>query len=131
MTTPPNPARPEPFSRASLFIGPLLEAYGFRLIAREYAEEEEGTAMSEYRQGDLAIRLIWEGTVRAIWVETARASGGSIISRWVDIEWSVAGKRLPLDTGLEADRLQKLATAIVAFLSRGIETASAGTDTGG
>ena len=110
----------EPFTRASIFLGPLLEVHGFRAVAREYEDDvEEGSASAEYRLGDLAIRLVWEGTERALWLESARASGGAIISRWIDIEWIAAGERRELDTDLDDARLERLATALRQFLGAG------------
>lgn len=115
-TRPPVPS--EPFTRASLYLGPLFEAHGFRCIAREYAEGVEASAWAEYRHRNLAMRLVWEGEERVLWIEAARAADGAIISRWTDIEWAVAGERLPLDTALDDSRLERLAAALVAFLSR-------------
>ncbi|MCB9519114.1 MAG: hypothetical protein H6691_09345, partial [Gemmatimonadales bacterium] len=43
-------------------------------------------------------------------------TGGSIISRWIDIEWSVAGTRQPLDTALDDARLERLGQALGRFL---------------
>jgi hypothetical protein len=51
-----------------------------------------------------------------LWLETARSTGGSIISRWTDIEWIVAGTRLDLDSTTVDARLERLAKALVAFL---------------
>ncbi len=107
----------EPFTRASLLLGPLLEAFGFRLVAREYADEPEGSASAEYLRGDIALRLVWEGEERALWIEAARATGGTVISRWTDVEWAVAGERQPLDHGIDDARLDRLAAALAAFLT--------------
>lgn len=112
MTPTPSP----PFTRASLFLGPLFEAYGFRLVAREYDDDPEGGASAEYLLGDLRLRLLYEPEAKAIWLESARQSGGSIISRWMDIEWSVAGKRLPVNADVSDARLDQLAGALAAFL---------------
>jgi hypothetical protein len=106
-----------PFTRASLFLGPLLEAYGFRLVAREYDEDPEGGASAEYLLGELRLRLLHEPEAQALWIEAARQSGGSIISRWIDIEWTVAGQRLPLNSDLSDARLDQLAEALAAFLA--------------
>lgn len=109
----------EPFTRASIYLGPILEAYGFRVVAREYADGDEGAAMSEYLKGDLALRLVWEPEARAIWIEAARSTGGSVISRWLDVEWAAAGQRLPLDTALDDARLERLAAALTSYLLPG------------
>jgi len=107
----------EPFTRASLLLGPLLEAFGFRLVAREYSDEPEGTAIAEYLRGEVALRLVWEGEARALWIEAARATGGTVISRWTDIEWVVAGERQELDRATDDARLDRLAAALAAFLT--------------
>lgn len=106
----------EPFARASLLIGPVLEHLGFQLISREYEEGVEASAFAEYARGALRLRLVWEGQERALWVETARAAGGSIISRWTDVEWIVAGQQQPVDYSLDDDRLDRLDQAVVTYL---------------
>lgn len=106
----------EPFSRASTFLGPVLEGYGFQVIAREYQDGMEASAFAEYARGALRLRLVWEGTERALWIEAGRAAGGSMISRWQDIEWIVAGEPLPTDHAVDDDRLDRLGQAIVTYL---------------
>lgn len=108
----------EPFTRASILLGPLFEAHGFRVASREYAEGSEASASAEYVLGEVRLRLVWEGGERALWVEVGRQSGGSMISRWTDIEWALAGERLELDRDLSDARLERLAKAVVAFLAR-------------
>lgn len=88
-------------------------------MAREYAEGSEASASAEYGLGDVRLRLVWEGVERVLFIECARASAASLISRWVDIEWSVAGERLDVDRDLTDARLEKLAAALVAFFDRG------------
>lgn len=105
----------QPFTRASIYLGPLFEAYGFRLVAREYSEDPEGTATAEYLRGEVALRLVWEGTERALWIEAARTTGGTVISRWLDIEWLAAGERQELDRALDDARLERLGAALAAF----------------
>ena len=107
----------EPFTRASIFLGPVIEAHGFRLVSRDYAEGSEADASAEYALGDIRLRLVWEGTARSFWIESGRQSGGSMISRWTDIEWSVAGQRLPVDEDLSDVRLERIASALAAFLN--------------
>ncbi|HET9066467.1 MAG TPA: hypothetical protein VFN22_11660 [Gemmatimonadales bacterium] len=114
---PPATVKSEPFTRASIYLGPRFEAHRFVVSAREYADEIEGAAVVEYLKGDLALRLVWEPTERALWIEAARTTGGSVISRWLDIEWVVAGERLPLDTALDIARLERLATALDRYLA--------------
>jgi hypothetical protein len=117
-----NPS--EPFTRASIYLGPHFEAHGFRPVAREYDDAPEGSAAAEYLRGTLALRLVWEGTERALWIEAARSTGGSIISRWTDIEWVVAGERRPLDTAVDDARLERLARALEAYLALARDAAS-------
>lgn len=107
----------EPFTRASIYLGPRLEAHGFVVSARTYADDSEGAASAEYLKGDLALRLVWEPTERALWIEAARSTGGSVISRWIDIEWAVAGERRPLDSALDVARLERLAAALDQYLA--------------
>lgn len=109
----------EPFTRASIFLGPLFEAHGFRVVSRDYEAGSEASASAEYSLGDVRLRLAWDGEERVIWIEAARQSGGAVVTRWTDIEWAVAGKRLPPDTDLSDSRLDTLANALVAFLARG------------
>lgn len=122
---PPSRVESEPFTRASIFLGPRFEAHGFVVTAREYADVSEGAAAAEYLKGDLALRLVWEPTERALWIEAARSTGGSVISRWLDIEWAVAGEVRPLDTALDIARLERLATAIDRYLAPRIADTSA------
>ena len=117
VVNPPVPS--EPFTRGSLYLGPLFEAHGFRVVARDYDEGIESSASAEYALGDVRLRLAWDGTERVLWIEAARQSGGAVTSRWTDIEWSVAGQRLAVDPDLSDARLETLAHALVAFLARG------------
>jgi len=103
-----------------MFLGPLIEAYGFRVVSRDYAEGSEASATAEYAMGDVRLKLVWEGEVRALWLEAGKQSGGSMISRWTDIEWAVAGKRLPVDEDLSEARLERLADALMAFLGASV-----------
>lgn len=107
----------EPFTRASLFLGPVFEQLGLRIVAREYDEGVEASAFAEYALPGLRVRLVWEGAERALWIEAAREVGGAIISRWTDIEWSVAGRRLEVDHALDDDRLDRLGEALVHYLA--------------
>jgi hypothetical protein len=119
MTARSQPVPSEPFTRASLYLGPLFEAHGFRCVAREYEEGIEATAIAEYGLGNVRLRLTWDGMERLLFIECAQAAGGAMISRWLDIEWVVAGERLDVDPDLTDARLEKLAGALVAFLARG------------
>ncbi len=108
----------EPFARASVFLGPVLEQLGFHVIAREYGDGDEANAIAEYSRGSLRLRLVWEGTERLLWVEAGRAAGGSMISRWQDVEWIVSGEQLPPDPRLDDDRLDRLGQAVVTYLGQ-------------
>lgn len=120
--TPRRTVESEPFTRASIYLGPRFEAHRCVVSAREYAEDIEGAACVEYLKGDLALRLVWEPTERALWIEAARTTGGSVISRWIDIEWVVAGERRPLDTALDVARLERLAAALDRYLAPRVAT---------
>lgn len=120
----------EPFTRASIYLGPLIEAYGFRLVSRDYAEGSEADASAEYALGDIRLRLVWEGTARSFWIESGRQSGGSMISRWTDIEWSVAGQRLPVDDDLSDARLERIASALATFLNPDVASVARSDSTG-
>lgn len=119
MTSPTQRTPSEPFTRASIYLGPLFEAHGFRCVARVYDEGDEATAIAEYGLGNVRLRLTWDGLERVLFIECAQAAGGAMISRWLDIEWVVAGERLDLDHDLTDARLERLAHALVAFLARG------------
>jgi hypothetical protein len=104
------------FERARERLVPVLEAYGFRLAEVERPAREGENAYAEYFRRGIRLRLVWEGRERALWVESAREVSAQIVSRWTDVEWSVAGARLPLDTDLSDARLERLATAVESFL---------------
>ena len=65
----------------------------------------------------LRVRLVWEGQERVLWVESASEVSAQIISRWYDVEWSLAGQRLPLDTDTSDERIERLAGALDRFLA--------------
>lgn len=118
----------EPFTRASIYLGPLFEAHGFRVVARDYEAGSEASASAEYSLGDVRLRLAWDGEERVIWIEAARQSGGAVVTRWTDIEWAVAGQRLPPDLELGDSRLETLSNALVTFLARGRDESAATPD---
>ena len=110
---------PEPFLHADQRLRPLLLDRGFRLVGVDYPERARGNASAEYVHGHLRLRLVWEGEARALWVESARQEGAEVVSRWHDVEWTLAGERQPLDEELGAARIERLATAVLRFLDRG------------
>jgi len=59
---------------------------------------------------------VWEARAHALWVETARTSGYQIVSRWQDVEWSVAGRRLPVDYDTSEERIDRLLAAVLIWL---------------
>jgi hypothetical protein len=65
----------------------------------------------------LRLRLVWEGNEHALWIESAREVDAQIVSRWTDIEWSLAGSRLPLDREVSPERVERLAVALEVFLA--------------
>lgn len=119
-------ARPEAFERARSRVQPLLQGHGFRPLSLEREEDGEGNAFAEYGRGSLRIRLVWEGRERALWLEAARQAGTQVVSRWQDVEWTVAGTRLPLDPGLDQARMERLADALTRFLDQPEARVSAG-----
>ncbi len=104
------------FERARERLLPVLQACGFRLAQVERPEHDGENAYAEFFRRGVRLRLVWEGRERALWVESAREVSAQIVSRWTDVEWSVAGTRLPLDTDLSDARLERLAGAVESFL---------------
>ena len=106
-----------PFDLALERVRPVLTANRFRLDAVEQAGEPSGVSTAEYFRGDLRLRLVWAGAERVLWIEAARQAGAQVISRWTDIEWTLAGERLPLDQDLGEGRLDRLVSAVERFLT--------------
>jgi len=118
VTTPPTfDPWPEPFELARQRLLPALQAYGFRVFSLEYPDAESPHAIAEFHRAELRLRLVWEGEVRSLWLEVARQAGSEIVSRWRDVEWAVAGERLPLDHGLDEARVDRLITALGLLLA--------------
>jgi len=111
----PSPI-PVPFEQARARLVPLAEAYGFRLILLEVPERGHPHGFVEFSRGEYRLRLVWEGDEKALWLEAARQAGGEVVSRWTDIEWSLAGERLPLDRDTGEARLDRLELALAAFV---------------
>ena len=108
----------QPFESALQRIRPILLARGFRLDYVERPEAGAGVALAEYFAGEVRLRLVWEGREHALWVESARQAGAQVVSRWQDVEWTVAGHRLPLDQDLSEARIERLESALQRFLAR-------------
>jgi hypothetical protein len=106
-----------PFERALERLRPFLEAHRFRLDAVEQAGESSGISTAEYFRGGLRLRIVWEGAEQALWIEAARQSGAQIVSRWTDIEWTLAGQRLPTDLDVGEGRVERLVSAVDRFLA--------------
>jgi hypothetical protein len=107
-----------PFDRALERLRPLVRAYGFRLVGvQRPLRMQHGFA--EYHHQDRRLCLVWESQAHALWVETARAQGFQVVSRWHDVEWSVAGKRLPVDYDTSDERIDRLLAAVLIWLDQG------------
>lgn len=110
--------RAEAFERARERLMPLLQAHGFKVASVERAAGEGENAYAEYFRRGTRLRLVWEGHEHALWIESARVVDAQIVSRWTDIEWSLAGARLPLDTEIGPERLDRLVRALERFLNQ-------------
>ena len=109
---------PEPFLRAKEFLEPIALAGGFRFVLTE--QEEDGrNAFAEYRRPNELLRLVWEGTDGVLWLEAARERDAQLIGRWTDIEWILAGRRLPLNPDAGDERIAELVSALAEYLDRG------------
>lgn len=107
-----------PFDHALARLRPVLLAHRFRLDTVDRAVAGGGVSTAEYFRDGLRLRLVYEGKERALWMESARQAGAQVISRWTDIEWVLADGRLPLDTDLGEERLERLTEAVGRFLAR-------------
>jgi len=107
----------EPFVRAQERVDMVARSHGFRLAAASRAGHARDHAFVEYVGPGLRVRLVWEGQERVLWVESASEVSAQIISRWYDVEWSLAGQRLPLDTDTSDERIERLAGALDRFLA--------------
>jgi hypothetical protein len=85
-------------------------------VLLELPERGQPHGLAEFSRGAYRIRLVWEGEEKALWLEAARQVGSEIVSRWTDIEWSLAGERLPLDRDIGDERLDRLEFALAAFV---------------
>lgn len=108
---------PVAFERARERLAPVLEAGGFRLVSLERDENASDSAFAEYFRRALRLRLVWEGRERALWVEAARQEGIQVVSRWHDVEWAVAGERLPLNRDTSNARIDALVDVVRRFLA--------------
>jgi hypothetical protein len=106
------------FDRALLRLRPMVRAYGFRLVGVQRPQHLRH-GFAEYHRNDQRLCLVWEARAQALWVESARAAGFQIVSRWQDVEWSVAGRRLPLDCDTSDERIDRLLAAVLIWLDAG------------
>jgi hypothetical protein len=115
-------AEPTAFDRALARLRPILQSYGFRPV---HVERPQATrhGFAEYHRRDRRLCLVWEAREHALWVEAARTSGFQVVSRWQDVEWSVAGSRLPLDLDTSDERIDRLLAAVLVYLE-GCEAAA-------
>lgn len=106
-----------PFDLALERVRPVLAAHRFRLDAIEQGGESTSVSTAEYFRVGLRLRLVWEQAEHVLWIEAARQAGAQVISRWTDIEWTLAGERLPPDHDLSEGRLDRLVSAVERFLA--------------
>ncbi len=106
------------FDRALARLRPMVRAYGFRLVGVQ-RPQRISHGFAEYHRTDQRLCLVWESRAQALWVESARASGFQVVSRWQDVEWSVVGKRLPLDCDTSDERIDRLLAAVLIWLDAG------------
>jgi hypothetical protein len=106
------------FDRALARLMPMVGAYGFRLVGVQRPQRLRH-GFAEYHRRDQRLCLVWEARAQALWVETARTSGFQIVSRWQDVEWSVARRRLPLDCDTSDQRIDRLLAAVLIWLDAG------------
>ena len=101
------------FESARDALLPLMSAHRFRLGGLEY---ESRNAYAEYWRQGLRLRLVWESNERSLWMDAAPESAANLIGRWQDIEWQLAGERLPLDRDLSEARVDRLLSAVGRYL---------------
>lgn len=106
------------FDRALARLRPMVRAYGFRLVGVQ-RPQRLSHGFAEYHCNDQRLCLVWEARAEALWVESARAAGFQVVSRWRDVEWSVAGRRLPLDCDTSDERIDRLLAAVLIWLDAG------------
>ncbi len=106
------------FDRALDRFRPMVRAYGFRLVGVQRPQRARH-GFAEYHRDDRRICLVWEAQAHALWVETARTCGFQIVSRWQDVEWSVAGRRLPVDYDTSDERIDRMLAAVLIWLDAG------------
>lgn len=105
------------FDRALERLRPVVGAHGLRVTLLERPARPGEHGFAEYAGPDLRLRLVWEASARSLWVESARSQGAEVVSRWTDVEWALAGERLPLDLDLGPERIERLARSVAAFLA--------------
>ena len=117
MTTTPSRTRPEPFDAARLRIQAIAATHGFRMISLDYPDDTTPHAITEFQRRGRAFRLVWEGEIQALFIEAVRLAGNDAVSRWQDIEWRIAGTKLPVNRETGPERIEQLATALEHFLT--------------
>lgn len=111
-----NAPWPPVFLAAREAVDPIFKAAGYRFAgADQWGDQGEG-ASGEYRGHGRRVRLVYEGSEGAIWLDTAAEHDTQIVSRWVDIEWILAGARLDPNHDLSEDRLEALVVAAAKFV---------------
>lgn len=122
---------PPRFLAAKEAFDPVVRAAGYRFAGMERCGTGEQSATAEYRGRGRRLRLVYAGEEQLLWIDTATERDTQIISRWTDIEWILAGERLPANLDLSDDRIADLVTAAARFLvANGLPPAPSGTPPG-
>jgi len=98
-------------------LEPLFRAAGYRFVGQEPIGEGGRSGVAEYRTSARRLRIVVEVDENVIWVDTAVERDAQIISQWTDIEWALAGKRLPPIPGTSPDRIVELTESAARYLS--------------
>ncbi len=104
------------FLTAKEALDPVVRAGGYRFAGMDLVGDEEPSATAEYRGRGRRLRLVYEGSERLLWIDVATERDAQIISRWTDIEWILAGERLPPNFELNDERIGELVTAAAKYL---------------
>jgi hypothetical protein len=107
---------PAPFLAAREALDPVIKAGGYRFVGLETWGSEDDSALAEYRGHGRRLRVVYEALESSLWVDTATERDTQIVSRWIDIEWLLAGKRLEPNFEVSEDRIGALVTAAARFM---------------
>lgn len=98
-------------------LEPLFRAAGYRFVVLEPIGDDGRSGIAEYRTSSRRLRIVVEGSEDTIWIDTATERDAQIISPWTDIEWSLAGQRLPPIRGTSPERITALVEAAAHYLA--------------